>query len=136
MEILKIVVHPRVLNWPSSTVITGLLKNSLIIEFSKNDQKYEMFFKDKHKIYTKFIFNKLRKTVEFIKSEGFYYRFVDNKKNEYIKLILRNAREDIEMEYGSFFPPKIFMQHKYFDKFISFVENIPIEDLEPDPFCG
>ena len=114
----------------------GELKNGLIVGFLKSAQNYEMFFKDQHEIYTKFLFNKLRKTREFIKGEGFYYRFVDNKKNQYIKLILRDVRENIEMEYGSFFPPKIFMRHKYFDKFIDFVENIPIEDLEPDPFCG
>jgi hypothetical protein len=138
MKIIDSAYHPRVLNFPAYTRITGLLKNSLIIEFCVREKYNRLTIGDgKKELYTTFFFNKLLKKRQLIKGQGFYYRFIDNNNRKfYIMLILRDAYNDIEIRYEWPSPPKIVIKHKYFDKFIAFVESIPVEDLEPDPFCG
>lgn len=115
---------------------TKILKNKIIAHFYKDEEGYHISMYGDKCCYTIFIFNKFLKMYEFINGDGFYYRFVDNNNAKcYINLIVRDARDDIEIKYRWPFSSLI-IKHKYFDKFIAFVENLRIEDLEPDPFCG
>ncbi|MCA9749797.1 MAG: hypothetical protein KC414_11885, partial [Romboutsia sp.] len=93
---------------PGGTLETWKLDNKLLIGLWKGEKYYNLFIEDSNrKLYTEYIFDKLN-----------------------------HPYNELVMEYGSFFPPKIEMEHKYFDKFISLVEKLSIEDLTPDPFCG
>ncbi len=90
------------------TLETWKLDNGLFLGYSKDESYYHLFLEDKvEKLYTECIFNKLN-----------------------------HPYNGIEMEFGHFSPPKIKMEHKYFDKFIQLVEKLSIEDLEPDEFSG
>ncbi|MCA9749798.1 MAG: hypothetical protein KC414_11890 [Romboutsia sp.] len=105
---MKLIDKVKQSDGPGVTLETWKLSNDLLVGLCKDERFYHLFFEDKNdKLYTKCIFDKL-----------------DHPYNELV------------MEYGSFFPPKIKMEHKYFDKFISLVEKLSIEDLTPDPFCG
>lgn len=90
------------------TLVTGLLSNGLLIGFCKDEQYYHLFVDDKyHQHYTKSIFDRLN-----------------------------TKYNNLEMTYGSFFPPKIKIEHKHFKKFVNLLENMSIDKLQPDPFSG
>lgn len=90
------------------TLETWELDNGLFLGYWKDDIYYHLFLDDKlDNAYTHCIFN-----------------------------LLNHPYNDIKMEFGSFMPPKIKMENKYFDKFIQLVEKLSIEDLEPDEFSG
>ena len=93
---------------PGGTLETWLLNNNLILGLWRDELHCELYIKRNNGNHlTKCIFD-----------------------------TLNHPYNELVMEYGSFFPPKIKMEHKYFDKFISLVEKLSIEDLTPDPFCG
>lgn len=93
---------------PGGTLETWQLNKDLFICFWKDEACYDIFVNDRaDTLYTAYIFN-----------------------------LLNHAYNDIKMEFGYFMPPRIRMEHKYFDKFIQLVEKLSIEDLEPDEFSG
>lgn len=104
---MKFVDSVKQADGPGGTLETWLLANGVYLCCWKNLDTYEMYFRNNNGIYTKSIFDYLIKKYHVI-----------------------------NMEYGGFFPPKITMQHKYFDRFVSIVENLDLEDLTPDPFEG
>lgn len=83
--------------------------------------------------------NKLR--LSLWKDDNFYHLFIRNiddtfqvTKSLFDKL--NHPYNEIKMEYGSFMPPKIKMEHKYFEKFVTLAEKIDPSTLDPDPFSG
>ena len=105
---MKLIDTVKQTDEPGGTLEIWLLNNGLKIGLWKDEVEYELFIKnDQGEHLTKFIYNKLN-----------------------------HPYNEIVIEYGSFFPPKIKLEHKYFEKFISLVENLSTEDLEADPFCG
>ena len=93
---------------PGGTLETWELDNDMILGYWKDETDYDIFLRDKlGNAYTKVIFQKLN-----------------------------HPYNDLEMFYGLVMPPRITLNHKYFDKFIQLVEKLSIEDLEPDDFSG
>lgn len=93
---------------PGGTLETWKLDNGLILCYWKDETFYSLFLEgNTGQLYTKCIFK-----------------------------LLNHPYNNIQMNFGSLMPPKIKMEHKYFDKFISLVEKLSIDDLEPDEFSG
>ena len=93
---------------PGGILENWKLDNGLILGYWKDKEFYFLIFEDNtNKLYTKCIFN-----------------------------LLNHPYNDIRMDFVSFMPKKIKMEHKYFDKFIQLVEKLSIEDLEQDEFSG
>ena len=74
------------------------------------------------------------------KDENYYHVFLDNNhKKPITKSIydkLDHPYNDLIIEYVGVFPPKITMEHKYFERFIELVEKLDPDALEEDPFSG
>lgn len=105
---MKFIKSVKQCEGPGGTLETWELKNDMILGYWKDETCYDIFVKDKSaNYYTAYIFN-----------------------------LLNHRYNNIQMEFGSFMPPKIRMEHKYFDKFIQLVEKLSIDDLKPDPFSG
>lgn len=105
---MKFITSVKQCDGPGGTLETWRLDNGLFVGYWKDDVNYDLFLRDKNgNAYTKYIFDKLN-----------------------------HSYNDLFMTYGLVMPPRITIQHKYFDKFIQLVEKLSIEDLKPDEFSG
>lgn len=104
---MKFIDSVKQIEGVGGTLETWMLDNGLTLCYWKDKTFYSLFLQYTDELYTGCIFN-----------------------------LLNHPYNGIDMKYGGLMPPRIKMEHKYFDKFIQLVEKLSIDDLKADPFSG